>query len=212
MRTLESPSFNRETGGITILTALMLLVLLTIAAVGMSRNSFREAVISGTARQGSMVRNLGDSGIEWSLFWIFNENSTAPTATATGLKNLKTYLGQNPSLAGVPYDPNTLAPYNTTNPPAIPADLYLPQVTSSGGTVSTLGYSIALTRMGKLAIADMSQTGDSSGFQPAKGGENKPAPDLWAVRSDARVAVGTGPFVPTFIHAKEAWISTAAGN
>jgi Tfp pilus assembly protein PilX len=212
MHTLSSAKASRQTGGITILVVLMLLVLLTIAAVGMSRNSFREAVISGTARQGSMVRNVGDSGIEWSLFWIFAENTTAPTATATGLKNLKTYLGQNPSLAGSPYDPSTLGPYNTVNPPAAPADLALPQETSSAGTVTTLGYSIALTRMGKLAVANTSQTADSSGFQPARGGENKPAPDLWAVRSDARVSIGSGSFAPTFIHAKEAWISTPAGN
>ena len=215
MRTQSAQPFTRETGGTTIMVTLMLLVLLTMAAVGMSRNSFREAVISGTARQGSLVRNAGDSGIEWSLFWMYDTNTTSPSATATALRMLKTQLLVNPSQSGVPYDPNTLAPYNTINPPtlpAYPADIYLPLVTSSTGTDTTVGYSIALTRMGKMAITGQSQTGDKSGYTPASGAENKPAPDLWAVRSDARVTVGSGTFAPTFIHAKEAWISTPILN
>lgn len=212
MRTRQSLPFTRETGGTTIMVTLMLLVLLTMAAVGMSRNSFREAVISGTSRQGSMVRNAGDSGIEWSLFWMYDGNTTSPSATATALGTLKRQLLVASSQSGVPYDPNTLAPYSTTNPPAIPADLYIPPVVTSSGTYSTIGYSIALTRMGKLAITGQSQTADASGYTPAKGGENKPAPDLWAVRSDARVTVGSGTFAPTFIHAKEAWISTPILN
>ena len=153
-----------------------------------------------------MVRNMGDSGIEWSLFWM--DQTTAGSGTALALKNLKTQLLVNADQSGVPYDPNTLAPYNTANPPAVPADLQLPVITSSTGTVTHLGYSVALTRMGKLPVTDMSQTADASGFRPAAGGEIKQAPDLWAVRSDARVTVGSGTFAPTFIHAKEAWIST----
>jgi hypothetical protein len=208
MRTRPAQGFRSETGGTTIMVSLMLLVLLTIAAIGMSRNSFREAVISGTSRQGSQVRNTGDSGIEWSIFWMDPTNTTSPTPTASALKNLKTQLLLNANQSGVPYDPNTGGVYNTVNPPSPPADLALPSVTSSTGTVTQLGYTIALTRMGKLPVTDMSQTADASGFRPAAGGEIRQAPDLWAVRSDARVTVGVGTFAPTFIHAKEAWIST----
>ncbi len=219
MRTRPAPSFTRETGGITILVALMLLVLLTIAAVGMSRNSFRETVISGTARQGSMTRNVGDSGVEWSVFWLDLNNVTSPTATAAALRTCRENLLLNSNAAGLPWDPYnppdanpattyTYGSYNTSSPPAPPADMTLPPQTSSGGVTTTMGYSVALTRMGKLPITGMSQTADSSGFTPARGGINKQAPDLWAVRSDARVTVGSGPLAPTFVHAKEAWIST----
>jgi Tfp pilus assembly protein PilX len=40
-----------QTGAITIMVALMLLVLLTLSAIGMSRNSFREVVNSAFSRQ-----------------------------------------------------------------------------------------------------------------------------------------------------------------
>lgn len=208
MRILPSRSFHAQSGGITILVALMMLVLLTVGAIGMSRNAFREVVVAGTVRQGAMTRNVADSGIEWSIFWLHQDNTNAPTATATALKNLQIQLLQDPTLAGRPHDPTTGGIYTPSAPPAVPADLRLPDVTSSTGQVSTLGYTLGLTRMGKLPVTDMSQTADASGFRPASGGEIKQAPDLWAVRSDALVKVGTGSLAPTFIHGKEAWIST----
>ena len=41
MRPRSASAFTAETGGTTILVVLMMLVLLTIAAIGMSRNAFR---------------------------------------------------------------------------------------------------------------------------------------------------------------------------
>jgi len=58
--------------------------------------------------------------------------------------------------------------------------------------------------MGKLPVTDISQGSGSGAFTPASGGPLRQAPDLWAVRSDAQVQQGS----VTFIHAKEAWIST----
>lgn len=206
-RTSRSP-FHSQAGGITILVALMLLVLLTVAAVGMSRNAFRETVISGTVRQGALSRNVGDSGIEWSIFWLYPNNSTTPSVTAQALKNLQLQLLVSDNQSGIPYDPTTLAPYNTTSPPPYPADLALPTQINASGQPTTMGYSVALTRMGKLPVMDSSQSADSSGLKTVIGGSPRMAPDLWAVRSDARVTVGTGLLAPTFVHAKEAWVST----
>jgi hypothetical protein len=45
-----------QSGGITILVALMLLVFLTIVAVGMSRNSFREVVAREPWFETSQIR------------------------------------------------------------------------------------------------------------------------------------------------------------
>lgn len=207
---IQRPRFHSETGGITILVALMLLVLLTIAAIGMSRNSFREIVSSGTTRQGAMVRNTADAGVEWSIYWldIANAGSGSPPATAVSMKTLKDYLLQNDAKSGVAYDVITKAPY--AGPPSIssiPADQVLtPPVAANNMT--TQAYSIALTRMGKLPITDISQGTTQGTFSPAQGGVSKQAPDLWAVRSDAQVQVGTSLLSPNFQHAKEAWIST----
>jgi hypothetical protein len=210
---IPRPRFHSETGGITILVALMLLVLLTIAAIGMSRNSFREIVSSGTTRQGAMVRNTADAGVEWSIYWldIANAGSGSPPASAVSMKTLKDYLLQNDSKSGVAYDVLTQTPYS--GPPAISAisdgsdwTMVVPNPATNNNTKQA--YSIALTRMGKLPITDISQGTTQGTFSPAQGGVSKQAPDLWAVRSDAQVQVGTGLLSPNFQHSKEAWIST----
>ena len=206
LKKTRSATFDPQTGGITILVALALLVLLTIAAVGMSRNSFREVVISGTSRQGAMVRNVADAGIEWSVYWL--DLANAPSATNTGLKltALKKQLLQNDTQAGRAWDVVSQALYTT--PPSVtslsaPGDQYFSTVPNNAQ-----GFSIALTRMGKLPITDTSQGTTQGTFAPAQGGISKQAPDLWAVRSDGQLQVGTDILAPTFIHSKEAWIST----
>lgn len=196
---------DAQAGGITILVTLMLLVLITVGAMGMSKNALRELAISGTTRQGSMARNTADSGIEWAVYWVNQYNSPSATGTAQQMNNLKVLLGQNPGMAGVAYDPTTLAPYNTGTLPTPPADTSLGSVPGT-----TQGFTVALTRMGKLPITNMSQGVSQGSFTPAAGAVPLQAPDLWAFRSDSQVKVGTGPFAMTFFQAKEAWVSTPA--
>ncbi len=187
-----------QAGGITILVSLMLLVLLTIAALGMSRNSFREIITSGFSRQGAMTRNVADSGIEWSIHWIDLENGKLATAgAALQLTTLKTTLLTDDTLSGVAKDISTGGDYLPGR--TLQSDLKLP-----GPANVTQGFTLGLTRMGKLPITDISQGSGSGAFTPASGGLLLQAPDLWAVRSDAQVLQGA----VTFIHAKEAWIST----
>lgn len=200
----RAKTFNSQSGGITILVALALLVLLTIAAVSMSRNSFREVVISGTSRQGAMVRNTGDAGIEWSVYWLTLTNAPSATGTAAQQVALKKFLLDNPQESGKPYDVYTNALY--TGPPSISGLQADQKFSTVPGT--TQGFSVAMTRMGKLPVADISQGITQGTFGPAQGKTNLLAPDLWAVRSDAQVQVGTGILAANFLHSKEAWIST----
>jgi Tfp pilus assembly protein PilX len=200
-RSLQDP----QAGGITIIVTLMLLVLITVAAMGMSKNALRELAISGTSRQGSMARNVADSGIEWSVYWLDLTNTTSASGTALGLKNLKIKLGADPTLAGRAYDPTTQGLYNTSilsNPPIDTT------IGSLSGT--TQGFTVGLTRMGKLPITDMSQGVGQGTYAPAQGAVALQAPDLWALRSDSQITTGTTPFSTTFFHAKEAWVSTPA--
>lgn len=204
IRSLRDP----QAGGITIIVALMLLVLITIGAVGMSRNAIRELAISGSSRQGAMARNVADSGIEWSVYWLESNNSSGATAgTALGLRNLKSKLTQDDTLAGRAYSPVDQGLYPTSVMPTPPTDL---TIGSLSGT--TQGFSVALTRMGKLPIANMSQGTGPASFSPAQGTISKQAPDLWALRSDSQITVGSGVLASKFFHSKEAWISTPVGN
>jgi len=182
----------------------MLLVLLTIAAVGMSRNAFREVVASGTARQGAMAMNVADSGVEWSIFWMDYSNSSSASGAASSLVAMKTALLADATLSGVAYDimsGSTSSPTKYT--PGSNVAVTLPSLTTTSGLAQTQTFSIGLTRMGKLPVSDTSQ-GSSSGYSPATGSEAKQAPDLWAIRSDSQVKAGP----VTFTHGKEVWIST----
>jgi hypothetical protein len=205
MRDPERSFQDPQTGGITIVVTLMLLVLITVGAMGMSKNALRELAISGTTRQGSMSRNVADSGIEWSVYWIDQYNSPTATGTALAMNNLKVLLGQNTTMAGRAYDPLTQALYNTSALPTPPAD-----TTLGAAPGTTQGFTVALTRMGKLPITNMSQGSAQGSYTPAAGTVALQAPDLWALRSDSQVTVGNGPFAMTFFHAKEAWVSTPA--
>ena len=196
---------HAQSGGITILVALMLLVLLTIAAVGMSRNSFREVVSSGTSRQGAMVRNTADAGIEWSIYWMDLNNGAGAADSALKLQALKRYLLEHEESAGRPYDLDAALydPANLPKPSTLAADQKVP---NAAGNLQ--GFSVGVTRMGKLPITDTSQGITQGTFAPSQGQNNKTAPYLWAVRSDAQLQVGTGLLAPVFVHSKEAWIST----
>ncbi|MBP7617203.1 MAG: hypothetical protein KA743_01730 [Geothrix sp.] len=198
---------DSQAGGITIIVTLMLLVLLTVAAMGMSKNAIRELAISGTSRQGSMARNVADSGIEWSVYWLDVKNSPSSTGTALGLANLKSKLAQDDTLSGRAYSPIDQGLYPTATLPTPPTDMVLGAVSGT-----TQGYTVALTRMGKLPIMNMSQGTGPASFSPAQGTESKQAPDLWALRSDSQVQVGSGLLATRFFHSKEAWISTPVSN
>jgi Tfp pilus assembly protein PilX len=205
-----SKSKTSQTGGITILVALMMLVLLTLSAVSMSRNSFRAVVSSGFSRQGAMARNVADSGLEWAMYWMTPANSPAATNSAASLNNEMNFLRANnnqgaTSMAGVAYDIQTGAVYTPGSLPrmALKGDL---SWTTSGSV--TEGYTIGVTRMGKLPITGMSQGAGPGAFSPASGAPMLQAPDLWAIRSDAQVTQGSGAGSVTFTHAREAWVST----
>ena len=193
-----------ETGGVTILVALMMLVFITITALGLSRNSFRQVVISGTARQGAMARNTADSGIEWSIYWMDYANSASAVNSAANLNAMKVALLQNNAISGTAYDIMSSATTPVVYVPGANTAVTLPAVTTTGGTAVTQAFTAGLTRMGKLPITDMSQGVGSGVFAPAQGGESLQAPDLWAIRTDAQVTVAG----VTFVHAKETWITT----
>jgi hypothetical protein len=198
----KSDARHGQTGGITILVALMMLIFLTVTAVGLSRNSFREVVLSGTARQGSMARNVADAGIEWSIYWMDLQNSTNAGAPQP-LTLLKQDLLATPTLAGQSWDVTSATP--TAYTPGNITALTLAPITTPLGTTITQSFTAGLTSMGKLPVWDTSQSNGSGAFAPATGAVNPQAPDLWAVRIDSQINAGT----VTFTHAKEVWLTTA---
>ncbi len=183
---------NPQAGGVTILVALMLLVLLTVSAVAMSRNSLREVIISGTARQGAEARNVADSGLEWSCYWLTPDTAgltkAAPDAAATAFAAPVKELSGTMELSG---ESRPVAPTGVMS-----------RTEADGATRS---FRLDLIRMGKQQI-DL--TGGAPSTGPGGMSQAIPTemlPDIWSVRSTASMSYGTGGI--TFQHIREAWVT-----
>lgn len=174
---------DSETGGITILVALMLLVLLTVAAVGMSRNSLRQIVIASTVRQGAEVMNTADAGLEWTMFWMYPPNaiSGSPSASASALLAIMSTLQTDPTLAG------------KTQPLSAAGSEMI--YTNTNG--ATRQFGLQVTQMGQVKPPGFSV--QNVAFYPL----------AWSVRSDAQVSYPGGL---TFQHSREMWATTPIGN
>ena len=208
----SAPNVRRrqsQAGGITILVALMLLVFLSLICAGMTRNSFREILTSGTTRQAAMARSVADSGIEWTMFWIYPGNvpdtTNASAQLFAGPAGLVNTLLAQPQLAGQYVQLsnfNAAAPVLYTGPgnQAMPADLTV----SNPAANVTEGFTLSLMYMGQLSVAGTSQGTTAGSYRPSAPSSGNPAPDLWAVRSDGQVTLNG----VTFQQSKEAWIST----
>jgi len=185
---------NTQGGGVTILVALTLLVLLTLSALSMSRNSLQDVMSSGTVRQGTEVRNVADSGLDWSCYWL--------TPTTAGITK------GNPEAGAIAFG----AVVKTLS-----GDMELSGeervVPTTGGVMShaesdgaTRAFSLEVIRMGKRQV-------EMSGGAPSTGAGTvsraiplEMLPDIWSVRSIGTLAYG-GLAGMTFQHIREAWVT-----
>jgi hypothetical protein len=180
----------------------------------MSRSSFKEIRTSGFLRQGAMARNVADSGLHWSIYWLdMPESGDAAAQRLIALKNaIAGDNGKSGRLWGV-----DAAEYRPGGPPSaggasLPPPSSGPDFRPGTDADYEQGFTIGLMRMGKLPVTNMSQGAGQGAFAPAAGGAMPQAPDLWAIRSDAQIRpAGPGTtFAHAFTHAKEAWVSTPA--
>lgn len=183
---------GRQVGGITILVTLLLLVLMTITAFAMSKNALREVIITGTSRQGAQVRNIADTGLEWSIYWMMDDqNNLRPTPAvdsgAQALRDQKSTLVASMQ-AGVTTDAITNA------------DMTL----SGAGANPTQRFELFLTYMGNHKQKFSGSEVHASSITAASPAEVQ----LWSVRSDGYLEYTSGP---TFLHRREAWFTIPPG-
>ena len=75
-----------ESGGLTILMALVMLVVVTVAAFGLSRSSLRGVLITGNESTGRKAFEMADSGLDYVISWGSPYANTAATPTAATLQ------------------------------------------------------------------------------------------------------------------------------
>jgi len=180
---------DREAGGITILVALMLLVLITITSISMSKNALREAIITGVSRQGSQVRNIADAGLEWSIYWMTDDpNGLRPApGNTTGA-----YAVQSTKSTLVKAQQTGMTTGAITND-----DMTL----SASGVTPKQRFELFMTYMGNPRLKYTQADPHASSITAAS-----PATvQLWSIRSDGYIDYGTSG--PTFLHRREAWFT-----
>lgn len=80
IRRPHRPRRHAERGGITILTVLALLALVTVFAFSLGKGAIRELVNSGTVWQSAKASEAADAGLEWYLMWANTGNASLATA------------------------------------------------------------------------------------------------------------------------------------
>ncbi len=184
-RLLKKPG---EAGAVTILVTLMLLVLLTVWAVSLSKNAMREAIITGTSRQGSQVRNTTEAGIDWAIFWMMDDltNTRATPANGSGAYALR---AQKSTMIGAQQTGIMAGPITNS-------DMTL----STTGANPALTFQLFLTYMGNPRLPFTQQDVRATSISAASAGTVQ----LWAIRSDGYLTYTSGP---TFLHRQEAWFT-----
>jgi hypothetical protein len=101
----------RQEGGIAILVAFMLLMLMSAAALGTSRNVIRELSTTGNVVQGGKASAAADAGVDWFIAWSFGDGS----ATGAAGNAIKQTLYNLETRAPGYVDPTTNQPVTTIN-------------------------------------------------------------------------------------------------
>jgi Tfp pilus assembly protein PilX len=173
-----------EAGGIVILVALSMLILLTIASLAMAKNSMREVITTGTMRQGAQSQNLADAGLEWSLYWMTDDltgTRSAPSGGALAVRTMKEAFVKS-TQAGV-----------------LSAVITDPDMTLYSDPSVTQKFQLYMTYMGTPMLTLTSEVAGKSSINAIS-----PATlQLWSLRADGMVQY---PGI-TFTHRREAWFT-----
>lgn len=75
-----------QQGGMTILLALILLSMMSMAAIGIASTSIRELTTTGTVLQGDKAAEAADAGLDWAVVWAHpsNQEIVAGSSKAAG--------------------------------------------------------------------------------------------------------------------------------
>jgi hypothetical protein len=77
----------RQRGGMTIVMALVLLAIMSLAAFSLSRNAIRELSTTGHLIQGDKAAEASDAGLDWFIVWSHPDNMTLAYATPGAVGN-----------------------------------------------------------------------------------------------------------------------------
>ena len=204
------PLRRSEQGGVTILTVLGLLVLLTVLSFNLGKNSLRELTSTGTVWQATKAAEAAEAGLDWFLLWTNKENWGSATGRdrdtlVTAFQQLNTtgswQTATNLSASFTPGDRNILIRSTELTPTSdmvlsnADSNFYLQAAT---GNVTVQSFDIAFRYLGDPGVAVISGaaggSGNTAGSTTGRTGRNS---NLYQVvsRGKAGVPIGSGSFI-----------------
>ena len=186
---------HAESGGLTILMALGMLVVVTVAALGLSRSSLREALITGNESTGRKAFEMADSGLDYVISWGSPYANTAGTPTAAALQtnmgNLLNAIDTPTAQAGFIDSSGTLKYQMLAS--SVGGDMTPSTTTYLQNSVVTPAFDLEVRYLGQIPLQN---TG--------AGGFVKSNRSFWLVHSTGRANIGTTG--QSFISQREALV------
>lgn len=107
---------NKEQGGITILLALSLVVLMGAMAFTINREVLRELSITGNESVGRKASEAANSGVDWGITWAYSNGSSADQLAirAAFLALVDAVDQEGARVVGVDASPNVKGTGNTS--------------------------------------------------------------------------------------------------
>ena len=103
----QASSRRSELGGVTILTTLGLLILLTVMIFSLGKNSLRELTVTGTTWQAAKASEASEAGLDWFILWA--DTSNRGTSAGYGRDTLASAI--EALNAGTTWSSDTTNPY-----------------------------------------------------------------------------------------------------
>ena len=200
----SSPTLpSQQRGGATILVALVLLVIMSLAAFSMAKNSIRDLAISGTVIQGTKADEAAEAGLDWFVVWSHPDNSQL--ALSTGNKALVNGLAtvKAPEWTQADsYFENWDRAFRVQSAPADTSDMVFSRAggivrqTAAGGNAVTQKFDVVIRFLGFQTSALTATSGGASGGTTPASLSTQDL--LWQVVSEgsANIPLGGGDFLP----------------
>lgn len=147
----------RERGGVTILLALILLIVMGAAALGLNRNTLRELAMVGNLVQGEKAGAVADAGLDWVIIWgqgAWMKEPDFASAHATG------------NQAALVATLKTAVRTGQTTPWTLAADATMTMAGKSGTTTTAQSFDLSIQPLGALTgqgTAASSNNNEASG-------------------------------------------------
>lgn len=193
-----------EQGGVTILTVLGLLVLLTVLVFSLGKNSIRELAITGTVWQAAKASEASEAGLDWFMLWTNKENLGSATSrdreklvaafqelNTTGTWQTSTYLLNSANT----WDRAAIIRSTEQSPASdmVLSNTGVDYLQASTGNVTVQSFDIMFRYLGDPSVGTISGAAGGSGNTAGRTtGRTGRTSNLYQVQSRGKASVPTG--------------------